>query len=334
MRRRGFTLTELIIAMAISAIVLAMVVGVYRRQQRSFALQNEVTERQQNVRVAMDAIVRDLRLAGHGTSLMTTPTLDYTGDGTPDSLILAAVDNSQGVAGIADGTDVVTIVYARLPHQFSSVTNEFAQGTSVSLASLDLDGDGQPDFAAAGAAIPMCYGILYDFSRATAFQVTAVAGTTLTINPAVPSEYAAGAYVSPLSIVKYWIDNKTDAVAAAFPRLMREDFGRDTGPEIVAENVTDLQVQYGLDPNKTGAVTSWVNDFSAATSLPQNVLAVRVWVMGRNPTPRPGYVDQLQVTPAIASQVNALQYGNVNLAPAALYVRELLMSEVELRNHR
>jgi len=330
MRRRGFTLVELLVAMAITAVVLAMAVGVYRRQERSYALQNEITERQQNVRVGLDMIVRDLRMAGHATSFQTTASLDLDGDGTNDSLILNAIDNMpQLTDDIADGTDVVTIVYGRLPHQLvSGAPNEFSQGSNIVLASLDLDGDGFSDLGGGGNwAMP--FGVLYDLSKATAFQITAEAGSTLTTNPAV-GNYAPGAYVSPLNVVRYWVDNEStqgnlDALDPVMPRLMRRNFGRDMGaPETVAENVTDLQLQYGLDRDGDGTIDlPWVNDFSVATDRPQDVVAVRVWVMGRNPTPRPGHVDQM-----------AGAMGNVALGPAPLFVRQVLDSEVQLRNKR
>jgi prepilin-type N-terminal cleavage/methylation domain-containing protein len=324
-RRGGFTLIELLIAMAISAVVLAMAISVFRRQERSYALQNEVSERQQNVRVAMDMIVRDLRLAGHGTGFQVGSNLDLDGDGNADSLIVSAVDNmAPATDDIADGSDVVTIVYGRLPHTLDA--GEFAQGNNIVLTSLDLDGDGFADFGlGGGGAWPMKFGVIYDLSHGTAFQVTAVAGGTMSTNPAV-GNFPPGAYVSPLNVVRYWIDNEPnhgtdDALDRVMPRLMRRNFGRDTGPETVAENITGLQLQYGVDRDHNGQIDAWVNDFSQPTDRPEDVRAVRVWVMGQNPTPRPGHVDQLNAN-----------MGNVVVGPAPLFVRQVLNSQVELRN--
>ena len=53
MDRRGVTLVELMIALAISS---AMVAGIYRTfltQQRSYEVQDDVIDMQQNVRVAL-----------------------------------------------------------------------------------------------------------------------------------------------------------------------------------------------------------------------------------------------------------------------------------------
>lgn len=328
MRRRGFTLVELIIAMAISAIVLAMAIGVYKRQERSYALQNEISERQQNVRVAMDMIVRDLRLAGHATSFQTVSNIDLDGDGAADSLIVNARDNMPTMAdGIADGTDVITIVYARMPYQLQSgPPSEFSQGNNIVLASLDWDADGLNDIGL-NATWQMPFGVIYDFAKGTTFRISAEAGSTLSTVPAV-GNYGPGSYVSPLNIVRYWVDNENtqgaaDALDPAMPRLMRRNFGRDIGPETVAENITNLQLQYGLDRDADGAIDAWVNDFSQPTDRAEDTVAVRVWVMGQNPTPRPNHVDVLNTT-----------MGNVVVGPAPLFVRQVLQSEVQLRNKR
>lgn len=329
MRRRGFTLAELLIAMTISAIVLAMAVGIYQRQERSYSLQNEVSERQQNVRVAMEMIVRDLRMAGHATHFQVGSNLDLDADASPDSLILNARDNVAPASDdIANGSDVVTIVYGRLPHQLLP-PGEFAQGNNIVLASgLDFDKDGFNDIGTGWPQMP--FGVVYDLTQGDAFKISSQAGTTLTTSPAV-GNYPPGSYVSALNVVRYWVDNENlhgvnDALDITMPRLMRRNFGRDTGaPETVAENITGLQLQYGLDRDGDGTIDAdgWVNDFSAATDRPEDALAVRVWVLGQNPTPRPGHMDQLNAP-----------MGNVVVGPAPLFVRQMLTSEVQLRNKR
>lgn len=64
-RERGFTLVELMIAMAVGGIVMAAVMTAFLSQHRSYIAQDEVVEMQQNARVAMDMLVRDIRSAGY-----------------------------------------------------------------------------------------------------------------------------------------------------------------------------------------------------------------------------------------------------------------------------
>jgi type IV pilus assembly protein PilW len=60
----GFTLTELLIAMAVAGIVMAGVFSAYSSQQRSYIAQEQVTAVQQNLRVAMYFMEREIRMAG------------------------------------------------------------------------------------------------------------------------------------------------------------------------------------------------------------------------------------------------------------------------------
>lgn len=61
---RGFTLVELLIAVAIAGIVMAGIYSVYVSQQTSYAAQTQVTALEQKVRAAMYFMQRDISMAG------------------------------------------------------------------------------------------------------------------------------------------------------------------------------------------------------------------------------------------------------------------------------
>jgi len=62
--RAGFSLIELMIAMAIGTIVLAAIMGVYTSHTRSYTTQNVAAEVQQTVRAGVDYMVEDIMMAG------------------------------------------------------------------------------------------------------------------------------------------------------------------------------------------------------------------------------------------------------------------------------
>ena len=64
--QRGLTLIELMVALALSFIVIGAVYRTFTSQQRTYTIQDQVAEAQQNARVAMNILMRDLRMAGHG----------------------------------------------------------------------------------------------------------------------------------------------------------------------------------------------------------------------------------------------------------------------------
>ncbi len=66
LHQRGLTLIELMVALAIAFIVIGAVYQAITSQQRTYTIQDQVAEAQQNARVAMNILMRDLRMAGFG----------------------------------------------------------------------------------------------------------------------------------------------------------------------------------------------------------------------------------------------------------------------------
>jgi prepilin-type N-terminal cleavage/methylation domain-containing protein len=62
---QGYSLVELLVAMAISLVVMAGVYKVYVTQQDSYLLQEQVAEMQQNARVAKYVLTKDIRMVGY-----------------------------------------------------------------------------------------------------------------------------------------------------------------------------------------------------------------------------------------------------------------------------
>ena len=69
--QQGFSLIEMLVAMAIGAIVMAAVVNMFINQSKAYAIRNQVTEMQQNARTGIDFLTREITMAGYdpeGTS--------------------------------------------------------------------------------------------------------------------------------------------------------------------------------------------------------------------------------------------------------------------------
>lgn len=63
-RIRGFTIVELLVAMVIAGLVLASIYAVFTSSNRSYHTQDRVVDTQQGLRVGVDFMVRDIRMAG------------------------------------------------------------------------------------------------------------------------------------------------------------------------------------------------------------------------------------------------------------------------------
>lgn len=62
--RKGITLIELLVGLIICGIVVAAIYRLFIAQTKAYTVQDQVVEIQQNVRSAMEILLRDLRMAG------------------------------------------------------------------------------------------------------------------------------------------------------------------------------------------------------------------------------------------------------------------------------
>jgi len=102
----GFSLVEVLIALAIGSVVMAGAVQMFKSQRTAFDLMNQVKMTEENGRVGMDVMAREFRKAGGG--------------GLPfvslDNASGAAYNTAQAALGAKGGTDIVEV--------FSSVLQE------------------------------------------------------------------------------------------------------------------------------------------------------------------------------------------------------------------
>lgn len=104
----GFTLTELLLTMAISGILLAAIVSTFITQQKAYALQTQRADMRLNTRAALDMVVRDVRMAGYGVpSPLAAAWIDWVQDADGGSIAF-----SDSVRIVPGGTepDMLSIV--------------------------------------------------------------------------------------------------------------------------------------------------------------------------------------------------------------------------------
>jgi type IV pilus assembly protein PilW len=94
-RQKGFTLIELLLALSISSILIAAAFRTFTSQHKVYEVQSDVMEMQQGVRVAMDILVRDIRMAGFNSTVALSSPI--------------AINPVEG--GIRGGTDSIAVQY-------------------------------------------------------------------------------------------------------------------------------------------------------------------------------------------------------------------------------
>jgi len=70
--QNGITLIELLIAFVICAIIVGGIYRVFIAQSKAYTIQDRVVEVQQNIRTAMEIMLRDLRMAGYDSDSLTS----------------------------------------------------------------------------------------------------------------------------------------------------------------------------------------------------------------------------------------------------------------------
>ena len=93
-KKSGFTMVELLVALAVSSILMSLMYQVYRSQLKSHTTQQEFVEMQQNLRATLYLMERGIRMAGHGPN----------GGVADPAITVAQVDNIAFAMDITGGT--------------------------------------------------------------------------------------------------------------------------------------------------------------------------------------------------------------------------------------
>jgi type IV pilus assembly protein PilW len=80
-QERGFTLVEILVAMSVMTIVTGAIYGVFFSSNRSYRTQERVVDAQQKVRMGIDFMMRDIRMAGYDPKGNATDAVEGGGAG-------------------------------------------------------------------------------------------------------------------------------------------------------------------------------------------------------------------------------------------------------------
>jgi len=315
--KEGFTLVELMVAMAISLVVMGAIFLTFKSQQDSYVIQTQISAMQQNVRAAMYMLTRDIQMAGYYTNFdadnytMDWDDVDNDNDPTTGTDIIRPLiygQNNVNVAGdnIKDNTDVIVIVKASSEGRPLGPGEDATAGI-ITLTSRDLDGDGDNDLD----TLTKRYGLLArgDLSSAEFFKVDSASGT-ITPPGGLAQNYVAGDLIFRADVIIYRIDEDVTN-----PDLRRKNLGDNTGYQVVAENIDNLQFRYLLNDGD-------LVDADDIKFNPPNVRAVEISLLARTANTNRGYIDN-----------NTYWMGGANVGPIGdAYRRKLLCSIIKTRN--
>jgi prepilin-type N-terminal cleavage/methylation domain-containing protein len=298
-RQRGFTLMEILIAMALTSIVTTSVLAIVRTQLSVFEMNDQIVRAQQNARAGMDFVENIVRRACGGISggsvALNVPGVTPTKSACLRYWDGATVSNTAFATGSASSPDALEVIYAT--GTMTGLSAALTIGTTVpTLAVYDVSQFSAGDYILVG-----------DFNTAYLFQVNTLSPAPISTYPnagnitlkspsgtvvapvGAPASLPAGSpvfkaatysfFVGPASANNYagMLLVDTNGMASA----QHLDYGNTVQP--IVEGAVDFQVSVGDDTNNDGTIDQWYGDVVGETvpgwsggTLPTTLRQVRL----------------------------------------------------------
>lgn len=312
----GFTIVELLVAMAISLIVMAGIFSTFKSQQDSYVVQSQVSVTQQNLRAALFMITRDIQMAGYYTDMVSgTYPFQAPGevlDGVTIRPLMYSKNDVSGITGVKDNTDILVIIKGNDTWR-ELTAGEYATPGDSSAAYLNLNNLNDIDLSYVGASNHNKFGFLAkkDLNRAEIFEVDS--GNNLVFPDGLIDNYSEEDIVGKVDVIIYKVDNSDPNR----PTLKRKNLGTDADYNIIAEDVDNLQFSYVLNDGTE------VPNLDTLSNIPK-VRAVKVFILARTDNKIRGYKDP-----------NTYQMGSYAVPSADTndgHMRRILSATVNARN--
>jgi type IV pilus assembly protein PilW len=310
---KGFSLVELLIAMVIASVVGIAGISIFSSSNWSYKTQEDITEAQQNVRVAADRLAKDIRMAGYG---LPDPPISITFTGLPATF----VGQAGGSITLTSPITVTTSGGVGAPDSLTILGIGYEVGTLDTTTAVVNCGNGiRANNSGANCirlSAPATDSIDRFFNGAGTFQTTrihinlgggqyyiqlAAAGhsqTNRTLQLGLPAtldrDYPDNTPVYIIQAVQYTIvaDTSLTGCSATNPCLASHDATelRDSGRQVLAENIEDIQFAYGIDVSPRdrkmddtadGTAGYASTDFRDAPTDNSSIVAVRATVVGK-----------------------------------------------------
>jgi len=207
MNRKGVSLVELLIVLVISAVFMAAVYRTFIYQQRTYTVQDQVVEMQQNVRSAINKMMREIRMTGFGYD-ESFPVNGHNKrikkKGNPSDPRLTIVGGFKQIND-SNGNPIKVVSINGDQITLSAVTSEF-------------DGSKNEHMTIGGVG---------------SYRVKSRTANVLTLYSSPPS-YLVGNYIFKIQAITYDINNNS---------VLTRDENEGGGAQPLADNIEDLTFQ-------------------------------------------------------------------------------------------
>ncbi len=277
--QRGFTLAELLIAMAVFTLIIGSVVTLLGKSQTIFRTEQGVSEMDQNARLLMDFLTRDIQQSKEnalGLGSRFRSIYSYNGpEGKTDEVTIISSDTESKLPSAA----LPLIAASTSPFSTGDRYVEILPNGASRIESMAVVDGLLPDEEFVVSASQADGSIQFDFIKIKSAKVTADGTVGLSFEPvdhrgvepevAFGTVYEGGSFtMRPCAIKRYFVDRKTDHDHPTFGLSVN-----DAPPITIARNVVAFQVRY-LEVRDGEAGGQWVKEQNISRQYKTTALEV------------------------------------------------------------
>lgn len=297
---QGFSLIEIMIALVISLILMAGVLTIMSSSKRTYLLQDELGQLQENARFALDDIAFNLRVAGfYGCSATRPNGLSAAAPirGLNNQSIITAFRDANGVylinpdvktanAGKNEpASDILQVATLGRSTNLCDSTNNASAATNITNLEISTGSEiflPNADYPLGGSLI------LADCGGGQTYKVASRAGAKVKIEGNFGRTYRCpiDLFSGEESVIRYEVravdkDNDSSARDAVDGfALFRTDPNNPPNMRLLVDGVQNLQVRLGIDTDNSGVANRYV---PIAQNIAGKVVSVRVTLLMRTP---------------------------------------------------
>lgn len=291
---RGFTLVELMVSVGIFAVVTLAAFAVLTSSQKTSVTMDQTVQIQQNVRMALDLMARDIRMTGYG----------YPAAGALGGCAqhMNAVDSTV----VSDSISVMT-----MDQQIGTLGAAFTANNTITLAGA------LPSDMAVGQVISVdgiFTGTVANFSTGAKTITLFQTGTVIPLNVIAPANFQTTAPVVRLACVTYTV---TDGTVTPPYQLMRNGVA-------LVDGIESIQLAYGIDADGDGRIDDQLGGQA-------NVMDCLDFIPNNTPCMQGGTALAAGLVPVLPPTVNATPT-TVRLARITVVGRAVPPANVNVAN--
>jgi type IV pilus assembly protein PilW len=295
-RSSGFTLVELMVAMAIASVLLVALAAMFVNTSAARGEMDKSSRQIETGRYAMQILADEITHAGYFGALANPPSLPVTVTSLPDPCDFA-VATVQGSVAIPLQGYVGKPTTAALGISCIDAAAGYKPGSAVIVVKR-ADTSIAAAAATAGFYNIQTSGCAGDPVRYILDSPSATFNLHSNNSPGcLPLTGAPAAKITPVYSRIFYISTCSNASCTAsghdsVPTLKRIDLTPTamSAPVALVDGIEDMQFEYGID---TAAADGTPDSYTDAPSFANwlNVMAVRVHILARNIDDTPGYTD-------------------------------------------